>query len=65
MSLLVAWLFPPDFLKRRVVIVMVGGGRGCVMWGQGVHDAQILTLVHKFTFKVVLGSFFPIDYHCC
>ena len=34
--------------------------RGCVMWGQGVYGAQILVLVHKFTFQVVLGViFFP------
>ena len=29
------------------------------MWGQGVYGAQILVLVHKFTFKVVLGVIFP------
>ena len=28
------------------------------MWGQGVYGAQILVLVHKFTFKVVLGVIF-------
>ena len=33
--------------------------RGSVMWGQGVyHGAHILVLVHKFTFKVVLGVIF-------
>ena len=28
------------------------------MWGQGVYGAQILVLVHKFTFKVVLRVIF-------
>ena len=28
------------------------------MWGQGVYGAQILVLVNKFTFKVVLGVIF-------
>ena len=28
------------------------------MWGQGVYGAQSLVLVHKFTFKVVLGVIF-------
>ena len=28
------------------------------MWGQGVHDTQILVLVYTFTFKVVLGVIF-------
>ena len=28
------------------------------MWGRGVYGAQILVLVHKFTFKVVLGVSF-------
>ena len=32
--------------------------RGSVMWGQGVYGAQLLVLVHKFTFKVVLGVIF-------
>ena len=28
------------------------------MWGQGVYDAQILVLVHKFTFKGCFGGHF-------
>ena len=28
------------------------------MWGQGVYGTQILVLVRKFTFKVVLGVIF-------
>ena len=36
--------------------------RGSVMWGQGVYGAQILVLVHKFTFKVVFGVIFS---HTC
>ena len=28
------------------------------MWGQGVYGSQILVLVHKFTFRVVLRVIF-------
>ena len=45
-------------LRVRLQFVNVVCARGSVTWGQGVYGAQILVLVHKFTFKVVLGVIF-------